>query len=76
MSADVIGKYISGGLQALDRMEQASLHAGEISYKTLMKIIRENEDTEYGKKYVFRNIRSCFQFSSRPLYVHSTVTLG
>ena len=63
MSADVIGKYISGGLQALDRMEQASLHAGEISYKTLMKIIRENEDTEYGKKYGFRNIRYYADFA-------------
>ena len=63
MSADVIRKYISGGLQALDRMEQASLHAGEISYKTLMKIIRENEDTEYGKKYGFRNIRSYADFA-------------
>ena len=72
MSADVMRKYISGGLQALERMEQASLNAGKISYETLMRIIRENEDTEYGKKYGFRSISSYADFARQvPLSEYS-----
>ena len=72
MSADVMRKYISSGLQALERMEQASLNAGKISYETLMRIIRENEDTEYGKKYGFRSISSYADFARQvPLSEYS-----
>ena len=56
MSNDVIDKYIDGGLAALERMEGASLHAESVSLETLLRVIRENEDTEYGRKYDFKNI--------------------
>ena len=58
MSNSIIDRYVSGGLSALSRMEQASLRATEISFETLMRLIRQNEDTEYGRKYDFRNIHS------------------
>ena len=63
MSKEVIDKYVAGGLSALRRMEQASLHASEVSHETLMRIIRQNEDTEYGQKYDFRNIHSYEEYT-------------
>ena len=58
MTNQTIDKYVAGGLSALRRMEQASLHASEISHATLMRLVRQNEGTEYGKKYDFQNIHS------------------
>ena len=63
MSKEVIDKYVAGGLSALRRMEQASLHASEVSHETLMRIIRQNEDTEYGQKFDFRNIHSYEEYT-------------
>ena len=63
MSKEVIDKYVAGGLSALRRMEQASLRASEVSHETLMRIIRQNEDTEYGPKYDFRNIHSYEEYT-------------
>ena len=63
MSKEVIDKYVAGGLSALRRMEQASLRASEVSHETLMRIIRQNEDTEYGQKYDFRNIHSYEEYT-------------
>ena len=57
MTKDVLSQYISDGIKALDRMEDASQHGNAVSMETLMRLIRENEDTEYGKKYGFREIR-------------------
>lgn len=65
MSNDVIDKYIDGGLAALERMERASLHAESVSLETLLRVIRENEDTEYGRKYDFKNIHSYSEFASK-----------
>lgn len=58
MTNQAIDKYVAGGLSALRRMEQASHRASEASHETLMRLVRQNEDTEYGKKYDFRNIHS------------------
>ena len=58
MKNDILRKYIDDGLNALDRIEQASLRGNALSLETLMRVIRENENTEYGKKYGFREIRS------------------
>ncbi|MBQ8054258.1 MAG: GH3 auxin-responsive promoter family protein [Lachnospiraceae bacterium] len=65
MSNEVIDKYIDGGLAALERMERASLHAESVSLETLLRVIRENEDTEYGRKYDFKNIHSYSEFASK-----------
>ena len=58
MNSEIIRKYISDGMQELERMERASLHGKTVCQETLMRIIRENEDTAYGRKYHFREIRS------------------
>ena len=72
MSREVIDKYIAGGLSALQRMEQASLHAPEVSLETLKRLIRQNEDTEYGRKYDFRSIHSYEDYARKvPLSEYS-----
>ena len=53
MRSDIMQTYIAEGISALYRMEEASRRGNEISMETLMRLIRENEDTEYGKKYGF-----------------------
>ena len=65
MSADIMQTYIDRGTGALDRMEEASRRGNEISMETLMRLIRENEDTEYGKKYGFRQIRSYADYAAK-----------
>ena len=58
MSARVMEKYIAEGIRALELLEDSGRRGGSISMETLMRLIRANEDTEYGKKYHFRDIRS------------------
>lgn len=65
MRSDIMQTYIAEGISALYRMEEASRRGNEISMETLMRLIRENEDTEYGKKYGFREIRSYDDYAAK-----------
>ena len=65
MNTNVLQDYIAHGMTALDQMETASRHAGEVSMETLARLIRKNENTEYGKKYGFREIRSYADYAAR-----------
>ena len=65
MSTGTMKKYIEEGIRARERMEEASRQGKSISTETLMRLIRENEDTEYGKKYHFRDIRSYADYAQR-----------
>ena len=72
MSANVMRTYIDEGIRALERIEKASLRGKAVSTETLMRVIRENEETEYGRKYRFRDIRSYADYASMvPLSVYS-----
>ena len=65
MSDAVMQTYIDEGIRALERMEAASRRGRAISYETLMQLVRDNEDTEYGKKYGFREICSYTDYAAR-----------
>lgn len=65
MSSEIMQTYIARGIRALDRMEETSRRGNEISMETLMRLIRENENTEYGKKYGFRQIRSYADYAAK-----------
>ena len=65
MSNNVMQSYITRGILALERMEQASLHGNAVSQETLMRLIRTNENTEYGRRFGFREIRSYADFAAR-----------
>ena len=65
MSAETMKKYIAEGRRALERMEESSRKGKSVSTETLMRLIRANEDTEYGKKHHFRSIRSYADYAAR-----------
>ena len=65
MSMDVMQRYIADGLRVLERMEEESLRANACSRELLMRLVRDNQDTEYGRKYGFREIRSYADYAAR-----------
>ena len=65
MNADLMKAYADEGIRALERMEDASRRGKSISMETLMRLIRANENTEYGKKYGFREIRSYADYAEK-----------
>ena len=65
MKKNVLKTYIESGIQALERMERTSLKGKAVSLETLNRIVRKNEDTEYGRKYGFREIRSYEEYREK-----------
>ncbi|MBE6015909.1 MAG: GH3 auxin-responsive promoter family protein [Lachnospiraceae bacterium] len=58
----------SKGNKALSRMDQNSLDAFGSNKNLLMQILRDNQNTEYGKKYDFANIHSIEEFQEKVPY--------
>ena len=56
---------ISKGKAALDKMEENSHAALKSNETLLMKLLSDNKDTEYGKKYGFADIRSIKEFQEK-----------
>ena len=49
---------ISKGKKSLKRMDENSLKAKEVNEALLFRILKDNKNTEYGKKYNFENIKT------------------
>ena len=62
---DIMQKYIADGTRVLDRLEQDSLHANAVSHELLMDLVRKNQDTEYGRKYGFKDIYSYADYAAK-----------
>ncbi len=59
----VIDSYlVVKGLLTLSDMERASKDPGKANEALLMRILKENADTEYGRKYGFGGIRSVEEY--------------
>lgn len=65
MNSVVMQRYIADGVQALERMDASSKNGNAISQETLLRLVRENQDTEYGRKYGFREIHSYADYAAR-----------
>ncbi len=65
MSTDVMKRYLADGAEMLRRMETESRRANACSRELLMQLLRDNADTEYGRKYGFREIRSYEEYAAR-----------
>ncbi|MBQ9064954.1 MAG: GH3 auxin-responsive promoter family protein [Blautia sp.] len=65
MNNEIMKRYISEGSKVLERLEKDSLHGNAVSQELLMRLIRENENTEYGKKYGFEKIHSYDDYAAR-----------
>jgi len=55
---EVLENKINRGKAFLDLLEKSSLTAYEENKSLLLKLLEENKDTEYGKKYNFGNIKT------------------
>ena len=65
MRKDVMQRYIAAGIRAQEEMESSSRNGNAVSLETLLNLIRENENTEYGRKYGFREIHSYADYAAR-----------
>ncbi|NDV58009.1 GH3 auxin-responsive promoter family protein [Bacteroides sp. 519] len=55
----IVSKVFEGRLKQIDLY---TTQAGELQYKVLMRLIKKAENTEWGKKYDYKSIRSYDQF--------------
>ena len=46
------------GIEAYEAFQEESMHPMETNEALLMQILEDNKDTEYGRKYNFRDIKS------------------
>ena len=53
------------GLQTLAEMEEYSKTPDKSNEELLMRILRDNENTEYGKKYGFKDIHSIEEYREK-----------
>ena len=56
------------GSSALRRIDRNSLDAMGSNERLLMRLLRDNKDTEYGKKYGFADIRSIREYQEKVPY--------
>ena len=55
---EILDSKIKRGRVFLEKLEKASLNGFEENKKLLFKLIEENKNTDYGKKYNFENIKT------------------
>ena len=53
---------VGKGLKTLAEMEEYSKHPDKSNEELLMRILRDNENTEYGRKYNFKDIHSIEEY--------------
>ena len=58
----------SKGNKSMVRMDKNSLDAAGSNERLLMQILRDNADTEYGRKYDFANIHSVAEYQEKVPY--------
>ena len=62
------------GVAALNEFEELTKNPVEISNNLLMQIVRDNENTEYGKKYNFKKIKSYADYKKNvPVVVYDDI---
>ena len=57
--------FVHLGKKALKDIEQSSLDPRKANEELLLKILKENKDTEYGKKYGFKDIHSIEEYRQK-----------
>lgn len=65
MNRAVISTLIRRGNRALKKLDENSREAARVNRELLFRILRDNQDTEYGKKYHFDEIRTIEDFKEK-----------
>lgn len=55
-------QFVSKGESILADIHEDCLSPSEVNEELLMKILHDNKDTEYGRKYGFENIHSVREY--------------
>ena len=58
-------KRLEDGIKAFERLKTVCQDPMKVNEELLLKIIRDNEDTKYGKKYDFKNIHSIEDYQKK-----------
>lgn len=62
------------GIKVFKEFEEVSKNPGEISEEVLLKILNDNKNTEYGKKYDFINIHNTKEYQEKvPVIEYSDI---
>lgn len=61
----ILAKMAKGGREALSVMKENSERGYAVNEELLMRLLRDNADTEYGKKYGFGQIKTLEEFKER-----------
>ncbi len=70
MNAVIIKVLVTRGKRAMRQLDDDSKDAVAISERMLMKLLDENKDTEYGKKYGFADIHSIAEYQEKIPLTH------
>lgn len=71
ISQKALEKKIETGKQCISHMKNQSLHGFKENENLLLKLLDENKDTVYGKKYDFKSIKSAKEYMAKvPLTVY------
>ena len=70
MNAAIIRILVTRGKRAMRQLDDDSKNAVAISEHLLMKLLEENKDTEYGKKYGFADIHSIAEYQEKIPLTH------
>ena len=65
MNEAIVRILIGRGRKAIRELDDNSKNAVSISEKVLFELLKENQDTEYGRKYGFANIKSIEEYQAR-----------
>ena len=77
--------FVNNGESILDEITEDCLSPSEVNEELLMKILHDNKDTEYGRKYGLENIHSVREYCQKvPLsdyydyapYIHRMIKYG
>ena len=60
---------VEKGLNAVREIDTNSRQAVIVQYRLLLELLRENKDTEYGKKYGFADIHTIEEFKERVPFI-------
>ncbi len=72
MNRIILGVLVSRGKKAMRELDSNSKEAVAISERVLLKLLEDNKDTAYGKKYDFANIHSIDEYRAKvPLSTYS-----
>jgi hypothetical protein len=61
----IIEMMVASGNKALGDLNEYCTDAGRINHDLLMRLVRDNANTEYGKKYDFANIHSIEDYKAK-----------